>query len=540
MQGLMMQMPLMISALLTHAEKNHADTEIVSRTVEGDIHRYTYRDLGRRSRQLANALKHLKVKAGDRVGTIAWNGYRHMELYYAVSGSGAIIHTINPRLFPEQLLYIINHAEDGIIFFDLTFTPLVEKIAPHCPKVRAWVAMTDHAHLPPAKIENLLCFEDLVEAERDDYVWPSFDENTAACLCYTSGTTGNPKGVLYSHRSTVLHAMAVCLPDVFNMSSRSVILPVVPMFHVNAWGIPYAAPLTGAKLVFPGPALDGASVYQLMEQEKVNYSAGVPTVWLGLLNHLKQHNLKFSTLKYTVIGGSAAPPAMIRSFQEDYGVQVLHAWGMTEMSPLGTLNTPKEKHLSWSKEELFKLSLNQGRTFYGLDLKIVDDQGSELPRDGKTAGHLLVKGQWVIQDYYRNDGASPLKDGWFPTGDMATIDPDGFMQITDRSKDVIKSGGEWISSIDLENVAMAHPAVAEAGVIGVHHPKWEERPLLVVVKRAGQDVTREELLKFYEGRIAKWQIPDDVVFLDQLPHTATGKISKLQLREQLKGHTLPT
>jgi 3-(methylthio)propionyl---CoA ligase len=540
MQGLMMQMPLMISALLAHAEKNHADTEIVSRTVEGDIHRYTYRDMGRRSRQLANALKHLKVKPGDRVGTIAWNGYRHMELYYAVSGSGAVIHTINPRLFPEQLLYIINHAEDGIIFFDLTFTPLIEKIAAHCPKVRAWVAMTDHGHLPPAKIENLLCYEDLLEAERDDYVWPEFDENTAAGLCYTSGTTGNPKGALYSHRSTVLHSLAISMPDVFNMSSRSVILPVVPMFHVNAWGIPYAAPLTGAKLVFPGPALDGASVYQLMEQEKVNYSAGVPTVWLGLLNHLKQHNLKFSTLQYTVIGGSAAPPAMIRSFQDDYGVRVLHAWGMTEMSPLGTLNTPKEKHLSMSKDELFNLSLNQGRTFYGLDMKIVDDEGNTLPRDGKTAGHLLVKGQWVIETYYKNEGASPLRNGWFPTGDMATINADGYLQITDRSKDVIKSGGEWISSIDLENVAMSHPAVAEAGVIGVHHPKWEERPLLVVVKRQGHDVSREDMLKFYDGKIAKWQIPDDVIFLDQLPHTATGKISKLQLREQLKDHKLPT
>jgi len=539
MQGLMMQMPLMISALLTHAEKNHADTEIVSRTVEGDIHRYTYRDLGRRSRQLANALKHLKVRPGDRVATIAWNGYRHMELYYAVSGSGAVIHTINPRLFPEQLLYIINHAEDQVIFFDLTFTPLVEKIAAHCPKVRAWVAMTDHSHLPAAKIENLLCYEDLVEAEKDDYAWPEFDENTASCLCYTSGTTGNPKGVLYSHRSTVLHSFAVCMPDVFNMSSRSVVLPVVPMFHVNAWGIPYAAPLTGAKLVFPGPALDGASVYQLMEQEKVNYSAGVPTVWLGLLNHLKQHNLKFSTLKYTVVGGSAAPPAMIRSFQDDYDVRVLHAWGMTEMSPLGTLNTPKEKHSSLSKDELFNLSLNQGRTFYGLDLKIVDDDGKALPRDGKSAGHLVVKGQWVINDYYKNETGPPLKDGWFPTGDMATINPDGYLQITDRSKDVIKSGGEWISSIDLENVAMAHPAVAEAGVIGVPHPKWDERPLLVVVKRAGQEVSREDMLKFYEGRIAKWQIPDDVAFVTELPHTATGKISKLQLRQQFKDYKLP-
>ncbi len=539
MLGQMMQMPLMISALLTHAEKNHADTEIVSRKVEGDIHRYNYRDMARRARQLANALKHLKVKPGDRVGTLAWNGFRHMELYYAVSGSGAVIHTVNPRLFPEQLAYVIDHAEDQIVFFDLSFTPLVEKLAPLCPNVRAWVAMTDRSHLPDAKIEHLLCYEDLVAAERDDYVWPVFDENTAAALCYTSGTTGNPKGVLYSHRSTVLHSLTVSMPDVFNMSSRSVVLPVVPMFHVNAWGIPYAAPLTGAKLVLPGAALDGASLYQLMEQEKVNYSAGVPTVWLGLLNHVRQHGLKFSTLKYTVVGGSAAPPSMIKSFQEDFGVRVLHAWGMTEMSPLGTLNTPKEKHSALSADDLFKLSLNQGRTFFGLDLEVVDDAGKPLPRDGKSAGHLVVKGQWVIDNYYRNEGGSPLKDGWFPTGDMATIDPDGYLQITDRSKDVIKSGGEWISSIDLENVAMAHPAVAEAGVIGVPHRKWDERPLLVVVKRAGQEVNRDDMLKFYEGKIAKWQIPDDVAFVEQLPHTATGKISKLQLRQQFKDYKLP-
>lgn len=536
--GQMMQMPLMISALLTHAEKNHSDTEIVSRTVEGDIHRYTWRDCARRSRQLANALKHLKVKAGDRVGTLAWNGFRHLELYYAVSGSGAIIHTVNPRLFPEQLTFIINHAEDELVFFDLSFTPLVEKLAPLCPKVRAWIAMTDHAHLPEARIEHLLCYEDLLDAEKDDYAWPEFDENTAAGLCYTSGTTGNPKGVLYSHRSTVLHAYAVCMPDVFNLSARSVVLPVVPMFHVNAWGTPYAAPLAGAKLVFPGPALDGASLYQLMEQEKVNYSAGVPTVWLGLLNHVKQHGLKFSTLQYTVVGGSAAPPAMIKTFNDEFGVKVLHAWGMTEMSPLGTLNTPKEKHRGLDAGTLHQLSLCQGRGFFGVDMKVVDDAGNDMPRDGKSAGHLLVRGHWVLNTYYRQEDESPLQRGWFPTGDMATIDTDGYLHITDRSKDVIKSGGEWISSIDLENIAMAHPAVAEAAVIGVAHPKWDERPLLIVVRRSGQSVTREELLAFYEGRIAKWQIPDDVVFVEQLPHTATGKLSKLQLRQQFKNHTL--
>jgi len=539
MQGLMMHMPLLISSLLKHAEKNHGDTEIVSRAVEGEIHRYTYRDAARRSRQLANALKHLKIKPGDRVGTLAWNTYRHFELYYAISGMGAVTHTINPRLFPEQIVYIINHAEDQLVCFDITFTPLVEKLAPLCPNVRGWVAMTDHAHLPQAKIPNLLCYEDLLEAERDDFAWPQLDENDAAGLCYTSGTTGNPKGVLYSHRSTILHAYSICLPDVFNMSARSVVLPVVPMFHVNAWGIPYAAPLSGAKLVFPGASLDGASIYQLFEQEKVNYSAGVPTVWLNLLNHMKQHNLRFSTLQYTVIGGSAAPPAMIRTFQDDYGVRVLHAWGMSEMSPLGTLNTPKEKHLALSKEDQFKLSLNQGRTFFGLEMKIVGDEGEELPRDGKAFGNLLVRGQWVMREYFKGEGGSPLKDGWFPTGDVATIDQDGYMQITDRSKDVIKSGGEWISSIDLENVAMAHPAVAEAAVIGVHHPKWDERPLLVIVKRAGQEVTRDEMLKFYEGKIAKWQIPDDVAFVAELPHTATGKISKLNLRAQFTDYKLP-
>ena len=540
MLGQMMNMPLLISSLIRHADRYHGDTEIVSRTVEGPIHRYTYHDAHVRTCKLAHALTRLGIKNGDRIGTLAWNGYRHFEVYYAVSGVGAVIHTVNPRLFPEQLSYIVNHAEDKYVFFDLTFAALVEKLAPQCPAVTGWVAMTDLAHMPQNNIPKLLCFEDLVAAERNDFDWPDLDENSAAGLCYTSGTTGNPKGVLYSHRTTVLHAYAICLPDAMNISAGSVILPVVPMFHVNAWGLPYAAPLAGAKIVFPGQGLDGASIYELFEKEAVTYSAGVPTVWLNLLNHMKQNNLKFSTLKSTVIGGSAVPPAMIRTFQDDYGVKVLHAWGMSEMSPLGTLNAPKEKHLRWSAEERFNLSLKQGRPIFGVDMKIVDSDGKELPRDGKAFGNLMVRGLWVLEEYFKGEGGSPLVDGWFPTGDVATIDPDGFIQITDRSKDVIKSGGEWISSIDLENIAMGHPAVAEAAVIGVHHPKWDERPLLVIVKKPGAAVSKEEMLKFYEGKIAKWWMPDDVAFVDQLPHTATGKLSKLVLRQQFVDYKLPT
>ena len=534
MQGLMMDVPLLVSSLLEHADRNHGDTEIVSRTVEGPIHRYTYREAHARARRLAAALERLGVRPSDRVGTIAWNGYRHFELYFGVSGSGAVVHTINPRLFAEQLAYIVNHAEDAFVAFDICFAGLVEKLAPSCPRVKGWIAMTDRAHMPQAAIRDLHCYEELLAAEGEDFAWPAFDENSAAGLCYTSGTTGNPKGVLFSHRSSVLHAYAISLPDCCDYSSRSVVLPIVPMFHVNAWGIPYAAPLVGAKLVMPGPGLDGASLYELFETEKVNRSSGVPTVWLGLINYMKPKGLRFSTLEATVIGGAAVPPAMVKTLNEDFGVRVLHGWGMTEMSPVGTVNTPKAKHASLCADEKFALSLKQGRPPYGVRMKIVDADGRELPRDGVAFGDLLVRGPTIVRAYFKGEGGDPLRDGWFPTGDVGTIDADGYLQITDRSKDVIKSGGEWISSIELENVAMGHPAVAEAAVIGVHHPKWNERPLLVVVKKPGAEVTREALLQYYQGRVAKWWLPDDVVFVDQLPHTATGKLSKMSLRDQLK------
>jgi acyl-CoA synthetase (AMP-forming)/AMP-acid ligase II len=551
LRGLMMDNPLLISSLLDHAAQNHADTQIVSRTVEGPdkdgtgaIHRYTYAGAQKRAKQLAQALARLGVVAGDRVGTLAWNGYRHFELYFGVSGMGAVAHTVNPRLFPEQLGYIVNHAEDKYVFFDLSFAPLVEKLSAQCPEVKGWVAMTDRTHMPQLAIPNLLCYENLIDAESGEYDWPSFDETTASSLCYTSGTTGNPKGVLYTHRSTILHAYAASLPDVFNCSARSVILPVVPMFHVNAWSIPYIAPLNGAKLVFPGAGMDGKSLYELFEAEGVTTTAGVPTVWLGLLGFMKQYKLKFSTLKTAVVGGSAAPPAMIASFRDDFGVTCQHAWGMTEMSPLGTLCTLKGTQQALSPEKRFEIECKQGRVIYGVQMKIVDGDGKELPRDGKAFGDLLVRGASVLREYFKDEGGRPLRldekgDGWFPTGDVATIDADGFMQITDRSKDVIKSGGEWISSIDLENIAVAHPAIAEAAVIGVHHPKWDERPLVVAVKKPGASVNREELLKFYEGKVAKWWIPDDVTFVEQLPHTATGKLLKTKLRQDLKDYRLP-
>ena len=541
MHGLMMNMPLLISSLIRHASEHHSDTEIVSRLTEGGIHRYTYSDAHTRSRQLANALLKLGIKPSDRVGTLAWNGFRHFETYFAVSGMGAVLHTINPRLFPEQIAYIVNHADDQYVFFDITFAPLIDAIAPHCEKVKGWVAMTDRAHLPAMETSGVLCYEELIAASSDQYEWPILDENTASSLCYTSGTTGNPKGVLYSHRTTILHTYAIALPDVMNLSARDVILPVVPMFHVNAWGTPYACAMVGAKIVFPGAGLDGASLHELFENEGVTLSAGVPTVWLGLLNYVKQNNLKFSTMNRTVIGGSACPPAMIKTFQDDYGVRVLHAWGMTELSPLGTLNTFKEKHFKLSEAERFAIQQKQGRAIFGVEMRIVGSDGKDLPHDGKAFGDLLVRGPWIVREYFKSEGGNPLTpDGWFPTGDVATIDPDGFMQITDRSKDVIKSGGEWISSIDLENLALAHPDVAEAAVIGIVHPKWDERPLLIVVKKAGAVVSKDDLLKFFEGKIAKWWMPDDVAFVDQLPHTATGKLLKTKLREDFKDYRLPT
>ncbi len=546
MQGLMMEMPLLISSLIEHADRHHGDIEIVSKTVEdGSIHRYTYREAHKRARRLAKAMKALGVSMHDRVGTLAWNGYRHFEIYYAVAGSGCVIHTINPRLFPEQIGYIANHAEDKAIFFDVNLAPLVEKMAPLLKTVKHFVLMSDKAHRPQnCSIPRLLTYEELIEAQDDRFEWPSFDERTAACLCYTSGTTGNPKGALYTHRSTILHAYGAAMPDALNLSARDVVLPVVPMFHVNAWGIPYSAAMTGTKLVFPGQHLDGKSLHGLFESEGVTMSAGVPTVWLGLLNYVKEQKLKFSALKSVVIGGSAAPPAMIRTFQEDYGVQVLHAWGMTEMSPLGTVCTFKAKHAKSPKEERYALQNKVGRVIYGVDTRIVGEDGNELPRDGKAFGDLQVRGPWIIKGYFKAEDGDPLKqdaegNGWFPTGDVVTIDPDGYIQITDRSKDVIKSGGEWISSIDLENIAVAHPAIQEAAVIGVKHAKWDERPLVVAVKKAGQEVSKADLLKFYEGKIAKWWMPEDVVFVKELPHTATGKLSKLTLRQQMKDYKLP-
>ncbi len=540
MLGQMQQQPLLISSLIDFAERHHGDGEVVSRRVEGDIHRCTWSDVSRRARQVANALDGLKLPAGARVATLAWNGYRHLELYFGVSGSGRVLHTLNPRLHPDQIVWIANHAEDQVLCFDMTFLPIVQAVHARCSTVKQWVALCDADKMPAdSGIPGLLSYEAWIGGQTDRYHWPSFDENTASSMCYTSGTTGNPKAALYSHRSTILHAYAASLPESMSISARDAILPVVPMFHVNAWGIPYAAALTGAKLVFPGGALDGKSVYELIESEGVTFAAGVPTVWQMLLGHMKPAGLKFSTLNRTVIGGSACPPAMIDAFREYYGVDVLHAWGMTELSPLGTVCTLKNKHLKLPPGEQMKIRMKQGRCIYGIDMKIVDSEGQVLPHDGKAAGDLLVKGPWVIAGYYKPEGASPLVDGWFPTGDVATIDSDGFMQITDRSKDVIKSGGEWISSIDVENIAMAHPAVAMAACIGVHHPKWDERPIVCVVRKTGAEVSREQLLAFYEGKTAKWQIPDDVVFVDAIPLGATGKMLKTKLREQLKGYVLP-
>jgi len=540
MLGLMQSQQLLISSLIEFAERHHGDGEIVSRRVEGDIHRYTYKEVGSRSRQVANALDGLKLAFSDRVATLAWNGYRHLELYFGVSGSGRVLHTLNPRLHPDQIVWIAEHAEDKVLCFDMSFLPIVKAIHARCPTIRHYVALCDADKLPSdSGIPGLISYEAWIGEQSSHYQWPSFDENSASSMCYTSGTTGNPKAALFSHRSTLLHAFAAAMPDAMGMSARDTVLPVVPMFHANAWGVPYSAAMTGAKMVFPGPAMDGKSIFELIESEKVNFAAGVPTIWQMMLSHMQAGGLRFSTLQRTVIGGAACPPAMIKAFNDDYGVEVLHAWGMTEMSPLGTVCTLKNKHLVMTPEEKMKVRLKQGRGIFGVDMKIVDADNRELPWDGKTYGDLLVKGPWIISDYFKGEGGSPLVDGWFPTGDVATIDADGFMQITDRSKDVIKSGGEWISSIDVENIAMAHPAVAMAACIGMKHPKWDERPIIAVVKKQGAEVSREQLLQFYEGRVAKWQIPDDVVFVDAIPLGATGKMQKTKLREMLKDYKLP-
>ncbi|MGE0725520.1 MAG: 3-(methylthio)propionyl-CoA ligase [Alphaproteobacteria bacterium] len=543
MQGLMMDVPLLISSLIRHAALYHGDTEIVTRTVEGPIHRYNWAQAHVRAQKLANALKRLGVQPGDRLATIAWNTHRHLECYYAISGSGAVLHTINPRLFADQIRYIVNHADDQWIFVDLSFVPMLEGVAADFPKVKGYIVLTDDAHMPKTSLPNAMSYEGLIAPEPETFDWPAFDERTASSLCYTSGTTGNPKGVLYSHRSTVIHSYCVCAPDALGISSRDTILPVVPMFHVNAWGCAYSTAMAGSKLVFPGAKLDGASLHELFEAEQVTCTLGVPTVWLGLLAHMTETGKTFSSLKRLVVGGSAAPLSMIVALEEDHGVDVIHAWGMTEMSPIGTTGVLKGKMLRLPKEERFKLKMKQGRVVYGVEVKIIDDAGRRLPNDGKAQGELLVRGPWITSGYFEDDAATAAafdSEGWFRTGDICTVDADGFVQITDRAKDIIKSGGEWISSIDLENAAVGHPAVAEAAVIGVHHPKWQERPLLIVKAKKGAAITRDDLMTYLGEKVAKWWLPDDVVFVDELPHTATGKLLKSKLREDFGQHRLPT
>lgn len=533
----------MISSLIEHAATFHGDTEIVSRLPEGHIRRTTWAAVADRSRQVANALAELGIQPGDRVGTLAWNSDRHLSLYYGVSGSGAVLHTVNPRLFAEQLVYIINHAEDQVLFFDITFAPLVEQLAPQLNTVRTYIAMTDREHMPDIAVGELLCFDELVDRQSSTFDWPEFDERSASSLCYTSGTTGNPKGVLYSHRSTVLHALGAIPRDGFDVHSGSTILVVVPMFHANAWGTPYTAPMVGASLVLPGPHLDGESLYSLMRDERVNFTQGVPTVWMMLFSYLDEHpeidphELK---LEFAGTGGAALPQSMIERFERDFGSEVVQGWGMTETSPLCVIGKLQPRHASLSADEKMALKLKQGHGIFGVDIKIVDDDGNRLPWDGKAFGEVFVRGPWIASGYFKGEGGDKLDaEGFFPTGDVATIDPDGYLHLVDRAKDVIKSGGEWISSIDLENAATGHPAVAEAAVIGVPHPKWQERPLLLVVRRPGQEATREEILDFLAERVAKWWLPNDVVFVEELPHTATGKLLKVQLRNEYRDHALP-
>ena len=540
MRGLMMDMQLLISSLLRSASEKDGDAEIVTRTVEGPLHRYTYAEAHARAKRLAQALTRLGVNEGDRVGTLAWNTFRHYECYFGIAGMGAVCHTINPRLHPGQIAYIVNHAEDAVLLADLSFVPLLAQILPELKTVRHVVVMTDAAHMPAA-LPNALCYETLLAAAGDGYAWPVLDERAASQLCYTSGTTGNPKGVLYSHRSMVLLAFTVCLPDSKAIAARDCLLPAVPMFHVNAWGLPYAAAMAGCKLVLPGPKLDGASLYELFESERVTVSAGVPTVWFGVLDHLKATGKRLDGFERVLIGGSAVPLAMIQAFEETYDVRVLHAWGMTEMSPAGTVNWPKNRGQSETREQQYARQVKQGRAVASVDMKIVGPDGNELPRDGAAVGELKVRGLSVCSGYYKEPvSVAHDADGWFSTGDVGTIDADGFLTLTDRSKDLIKSGGEWISSIELENIAVGHPDVQEAAAIAIAHPKWDERPLLVVVRRSGSTVTREQILAYFDGKVAKWWVPDDVAFVEELPHTATGKLSKLTLRERFKAYVLPT
>jgi acyl-CoA synthetase (AMP-forming)/AMP-acid ligase II len=542
MKGLMMDTPLLISSIAEHAANFHRDREIVSVTGDNPRHRCTIGELVARSKQLANALGKLGLKHGDRVATIAWNDYRHLEIYYGVSGAAYVCHTINPRLFAEQLVFIINHAEDRFIFVDAMFVPLLEALADKIPNVEGFVILTDEAHMPDTSLTNAVCYETMLAAESVDFEWPQIDERSASALCYTSGTTGDPKGVLYDHRSTVLHAYASLAPDVMGLSSRDVVLPVVPLFHVNAWGIPYSVLMSGAKLVMPGPKMgDGEALYELMDSEDVSLALGVPTVWLALLQYTDKAGKRLDKLRRSIVGGAAVPRAMIEAFRDKHDVELRQGWGMTEMSPVGAVNSLKAGLEGLSPDEQLDLATKAGRGVFGCEMRIVSDAGEMLPWDGEAYGALQVRGPWICSDYFKLEGGagSHTDDGWFDTGDVATIDPGGYMAITDRTKDVIKSGGEWISSIELENTAMGHPAVAEAAVIGVAHPKWTERPLLVVVKAEGQDVSKEEMLAFFDGKVATWWIPGDVAFVDELPHTATGKVKKIELRRQFADYQLP-
>ncbi|MCR5859026.1 long-chain-fatty-acid--CoA ligase [Mesorhizobium sp. J428] len=542
MFGLMQDQPLLISSLIEHAARFHPHSEIVSRTCEGPTARLTYSSLRARAAKLANALLRMGIKPGDRVASLAWNTHRHMELYFAVSGIGAVLNTVNPRLFPEQIDYIVNHAENRVLFFDITFAGLVSELKPKFSTVERFVALTDTDHLPK-EVDGVVAYEDLLDVESDAISWPVFDERQASALCYTSGTTGNPKGVLYSHRSTILHSFMVCTTDGFKLGRADSVLLVVPLFHVNAWGIPYASAMCGAKLVLPGPKLDGKSLFELAVKEECTFSLGVPTVWLGFFKHIDDTpGLDVSKLKLerVVVGGSAAPRAIIERFRRDHGVFVLHAWGMSETSPVATIGNLLPAHENLPVDNQIDIQAKQGRPVYGIDIKITGEDGSDLPMDGSVSGDLKVRGPWVTKGYFKGEGGNVLDaEGWFATGDVAKIDAEGYVQLTDRSKDVIKSGGEWISSIDLENAAVGHPAVQEAAVIGLPHPKWQERPLLIVVRKPGVEASREELLDFLSTRVAKWWLPDDVAFVDELPHTATGKLLKTKLRDQFRNHALP-
>jgi acyl-CoA synthetase (AMP-forming)/AMP-acid ligase II len=546
MQALMMNSQLMISSILRHADKNFPDSEIVSVTADNPRHRHTYKDFANRSRQLANALAGLGAKFGDRIGTLAWNDYRHLELYYGVSGSGMVCHTINPKLFPEQVNYIINHAEDRFIFVDLLVVPLLEALKDHLPKVEGYIILTDEAHMPDTTLPNVMCYETLLSKQSTSFDWPEFDENTASAMCYTSGTTGNPKGVVYSHRSTLLHALGGSMPDVVAASYKETTLPIVPMFHVNAWGAPYAALMAGSKMVMPGPKMaDGESLQNLIETEKVTFSSGVPTIWLALLDYLDKTGKTIPSLTRASVGGAACPRIIIERFKHQHEVEVIQGWGMTETSPLGTIYCKKAGMEDLSEEQEIDLQCLQGRGVFGIEMRIVDDNNHELPWDGVAFGALKVRGPWVCSGYYGlsqvpgSEGCPVDELGWFDTGDVATINPQGYLQITDRTKDVIKTGGEWVSSIEIENVAVNHPDVAEAAAIGRYHPKWTERPLLVVVRQAGTSVTTDELLSFLSNKLHKISMPDDVVFVDELPHTATGKLNKLALRKSLADYQFP-